>query len=812
MPFSFPFLSFIHVGNKCITPELFSITLDACNLFLEASHIVTEENRTVQDNMLSYLSADMGEPTTCNLQSQLGKSISWARTSRQSKQKQEKSQRLSKTEAPPEPTSKKSKKKSKKQRPKRTATKNIFNKDISLSNDDEDSIDPGGSTEIMRMFDLLCSGQYRRAQLFMANQELHKEPVDFLIHASKYIEQMAKDFKSNPKQLMQAYGTLKSFLTGPCKENQKHMAMETEFVLLTNRILRELFKEAKKIYDARSTDRMKGAPGFSLLSNQNTDLQKKSLEWSILGKEVVETLLAMIEGRTDATVHKKILGVVQPRNLRDRLVTLKDMVKSNHFDDRTERHLTSEGIEIMNLLMTLSAHDPILYKQIMVEGSSSNNTEESAASSSSSSSSSSISATATATTAAPNPYYFFRSKMGRVEIIFNGILLPVYFLIPPICQNFSHVPLNKMWEGCLPRDESNLVKYQSESTHLFDMMKQERILGRYNLSGLFGTSKLALMEQVSFILALLINGVSIFTLSYENRHTNSTTLQWTPDSMKSIGVSTPLMQDILIYIQCVSASYLLLAHIVLQLPVVFKKAVRDHIAMRKKAGLSAGYSIFVPVWAILTDFIMVYKSLYLMCAILSIYFATYGPIFNSFHLMSIAVRNPVARNIFMAVIYPINQLSVAGIVAIFLLYIFATVQFFFFRGDFENGECDTLRTCLTYTINLGMRSGGGIGDMMNSPDLWMVTPTDSNADWQEYVNWFSRAIFDFLFFLIIIIIIMNIVFGIIIDTFSDLRSQRDEKTLNQTTMCFICGIGRDQFDQDGQTDFKSHCSYEHNKW
>ena len=37
----------------------------------------------------------------------------------------------------------------------------------------------------------------------------------------------------------------------------------------------------------------------------------------------------------------------------------------------------------------------------------------------------------------------------------------------------------------------------------------------------------------------------------------------------------------------------------------------------------------------------------------------------------------------------------------------------------------------------------------------------------------GRAVFDFLFFLIIIIIIMNIVFGIIIDTFSDLRSQRD---------------------------------------
>jgi len=76
----------------------------------------------------------------------------------------------------------------------------------------------------------------------------------------------------------------------------------------------------------------------------------------------------------------------------------------------------------------------------------------------------------------------------------------------------------------------------------------------------------------------------------------------------------------------------------------------------------------------------------------------------------------------------------------------------------------------------------------------------------------GRAVFDFLFFLIIIIIIMNIVFGIIIDTFSDLRSQRDSKVTNMKTMCFICGIHRDQFDQEGQTDFQRHCEYEHNKW
>ena len=48
------------------------------------------------------------------------------------------------------------------------------------------------------------------------------------------------------------------------------------------------------------------------------DVEQICLKWSTLGKEVVETLLAMIEGRTDSVVQIKILAVVQPRSLKDR--------------------------------------------------------------------------------------------------------------------------------------------------------------------------------------------------------------------------------------------------------------------------------------------------------------------------------------------------------------------------------------------------------------------------------------------------------------------------------------------------------------
>ena len=209
-----------------------------------------------------------------------------------------------------------------------------------------------------------------------------------------------------------------------------------------------------------------------------------------------------------------------------------------------------------------------------------------------------------------------------------------------------------------------------------------------------------------------------------------------------------------------------------------------------------------------------YQTIYLLAAVLSIAFEYSGPIFNSVHILSIVVQNPVARNIVMAVIYPIQQLKIAAIVTLFVLYVFSIIQFYFFRADFGEGECDTLRTCLVYTVNLGMRAGGGIGEEMEGVDLLDIPPEGPSpyrfADIS--LGWYYRSAFDFIFFLLIIIILMNIVFGIIIDTFSDLRSQRDEKTRNMQTMCFVCGIGRDRFDQEGETDFKKHCEFEHNKW
>lgn len=72
-----------------------------------------------------------------------------------------------------------------------------------------------------------------------------------------------------------------------------------------------------------------------------------------------------------------------------------------------------------------------------------------------------------------------------------------------------------------------------------------------------------------------------------------------------------------------------------------------------------------------------------------------------------------------------------------------------------------------------------------------------------------RVVYDMLFYFVVIVIILNLIFGVIIDTFADLRSekQQNEEILKNT--CFICGLQRSAFDNK-TISFEEHIRSEHN--
>ncbi|XP_025781859.1 inositol 1,4,5-trisphosphate receptor type 3 [Puma concolor] len=112
--------------------------------------------------------------------------------------------------------------------------------------------------------------------------------------------------------------------------------------------------------------------------------------------------------------------------------------------------------------------------------------------------------------------------------------------------------------------------------------------------------------------------------------------------------------------------------------------------------------------------------------------------------------------------------------------------------------CDTLLMCIVTVMNHGLRNGGGVGDILRKPS-------------KDESLFPARVVYDLLFFFIVIIIVLNLIFGVIIDTFADLRSEKQKKEEILKTTCFICGLERDKFDNK-TVSFEEHIKFEHNMW
>jgi len=139
-----------------------------------------------------------------------------------------------------------------------------------------------------------------------------------------------------------------------------------------------------------------------------------------------------------------------------------------------------------------------------------------------------------------------------------------------------------------------------------------------------------------------------------------------------------------------------------------------------------------------------------------------------------------------------------------VVYVFTIFGFYFFRPLFQQAgessptfECESLIVCLGTFFDNGLRAGGGIGDYL--------ARTQAGSPY-----WVGVAIYGLLFFFTVPIIILNIVFGVIIDTFSALREEYNDKLTNMKTECFICSLNRDILDRAGG--FVRHTKTDHNIW
>jgi hypothetical protein len=77
-----------------------------------------------------------------------------------------------------------------------------------------------------------------------------------------------------------------------------------------------------------------------------------------------------------------------------------------------------------------------------------------------------------------------------------------------------------------------------------------------------------------------------------------------------------------------------------------------------------------------------------------------------------------------------------------------------------------------------------------------------------------RYLYDLFYYIVLNLIMLNIVFGIIIDTFGEMRADRDERFKNTTENCFICSIDKEVFDRESAMPegFRRHVKEDHRMW
>jgi hypothetical protein len=155
-----------------------------------------------------------------------------------------------------------------------------------------------------------------------------------------------------------------------------------------------------------------------------------------------------------------------------------------------------------------------------------------------------------------------------------------------------------------------------------------------------------------------------------------------------------------------------------------------------------------------------------------------------------------------------------GMLGTIIIYIHSTISFFYLQDTIYDyninkydsdwigeNQCQTMMMCFMTVLDYGMIYGGGIGDY-SEPISYRDTPD----------KYLVKLGHDMAFLILVKFILFNILFGIIIDTFAQLREEKKFIEDDMMNICFICNFDRLTFDRNSEGGFERHIAKDHNLW
>ncbi|XP_072755425.1 inositol 1,4,5-trisphosphate receptor-like isoform X4 [Anoplolepis gracilipes] len=679
---------------------------------------------------------------------------------------------------------------------------------------------------ILRFLQLLCENHNRELQNFLRNQN-NKTNFNLVSETLMFLDCICGSTTGglgllglyineyNVALINQTLETLTEYCQGPCHDNQNCIA----------------------IHESNGLDII-----TALILNDINPLEKTRMDLVLeLKNNASKLLLAIMESRGDSENAERIMYNMNPKQLVDVACKAFHQESLDDVSDVDDSSTTGEegvspkevGHNIYILCHQLAQHNKEL--AAMLKPSEQNNADPKI----------------------NKALQYYASHTAQIEIVrHDRTLEQIVFPIPEICELITVDTKIRVLNTTERDDQGSKVSDFFERTEdMFNEMKwQKKLRGQSMLFWM--SSYMSLWSNILFNCAVLINLIVAFfypfvdsvpKLSY-----HLSALIWTVmlasaaiviTLPRESGIRTLVASTILRLIFSVGPepTLWLLGFVTITLKVVHLISIIGNQGTLTRS-----------VEQIITNMELLYHMLYLIFCVLGIFM---HPFFYSVLLFDVVYREETLLNVIKSVTRNGRSIILTAVLALILVYMFSIIGFMFFKDDFlvpvdeevissieqkvadtcttgdkekceatetisqyareankqENkpevinigGElkertCDSLVMCIVTTLNQGLRNGGGIGDILRAPSS--VEPL-----------FVARVVYDLLFFFIVIIIVLNLIFGVIIDTFADLRSEKQQKELILKNTCFICGLNRSAFDNK-TVSFEEHTKHEHNMW
>nr|XP_008958869.2 inositol 1,4,5-trisphosphate receptor type 3 isoform X4 [Pan paniscus] len=694
---------------------------------------------------------------------------------------------------------------------------------------------------ILRFLQLLCENHNRDLQNFLRCQN-NKTNYNLVCETLQFLDIMCGSTtgglgllglyinEDNVGLVIQTLETLTEYCQGPCHENQTCIVT----------------------HESNGIDII-----TALILNDISPLCKYRMDLVLQLKDnASKLLLALMESRHDSENAERILISLRPQELVD---VIKKAYLQEEERENSEVSPREVGHNIYILALQLSRHNKQLQhllkpvKRIQEEEAESissmlslNNKQLSQM----------LKSSVPAQEEEEDPLAYYENHTSQIEIVRQDRSMEqIVFPVPGICQFLTEETKHRLFTTTEQDEQGSKVSdFFDQSSFLHNEMEWQRKLRSMPLIYWF-SRRMTLWGSISFNLAVFINIIIAFFYPYmEGASTGVldspliSLLFWILICFSIAALFTkrysirPLIVALIlrsIYYLGIGPTLNILGALNLTNKIVFVVSF-----VGNRGTFIRGYK------AMVMDMEFLYHVGYILTSVLGLFA---HELFYSILLFDLIYREETLFNVIKSVTRNGRSILLTALLALILVYLFSIVGFLFLKDDFilevdrlpnnhstasplgmphgaaafvdtcsgdkmdcvsgvsvpevleEDREldsteraCDTLLMCIVTVMNHGLRNGGGVGDILRKPS-------------KDESLFPARVVYDLLFFFIVIIIVLNLIFGVIIDTFADLRSEKQKKEEILKTTCFICGLERDKFDNK-TVSFEEHIKLEHNMW